>query len=265
MADGILHRFGMHGKSVVPLILGYGCNVPAIMALRGLEHGRDRTLTMLIIPFISCSARTMVVLALVGKYLGGLYATLVFAGNIGIALMVSFFLSRFSVDTAPGIIMDVPPLRQPYVRIVARKVWARVYDFFVFAWPVIVVFSVILSLLSHAGIDGMINRVFSPLTTGILDLPDETGITLFLGIFRKEFTLIMLNQALGTTDVASVLTQVQILVLTVFTVLYIPCVSTLAVLWKEGGWKITLSSICLNTVVALGVAGGLSFAAGLFR
>jgi ferrous iron transport protein B len=139
MVDGILHRFGMHGKSVVPLILGYGCNVPAIMALRGLEHGRDRTLTMLIIPFISCSARTMVVLALVGKYLGGLAATLIFVGNIAVALMVSFFLSSFSVDTGPGIIMDVPPLRLPYVRIVARKLWARLYDFFVFAWPVIVV------------------------------------------------------------------------------------------------------------------------------
>jgi ferrous iron transport protein B len=112
-------------------------------------------------------------------------------------------------------------------------------------------------------VDTVVNKILSPLTSGILNLPDETGITLFLGIFRKEFTLIMLNQALGTMDVSTVLTGVQILVLTVFTVLYIPCVSTLAVLWKEGGWRVTLLSVFLNTFVALAVAGGLSFAAGL--
>ncbi|MCE5275386.1 MAG: ferrous iron transport protein B, partial [Deltaproteobacteria bacterium] len=75
MVDGILHRFGLHGKSAVPIILGYGCNVPAIMAVRGLEYERDRTLTMLIIPFIACSARTVVILALAGKYLGATYTT----------------------------------------------------------------------------------------------------------------------------------------------------------------------------------------------
>ncbi|HPS94814.1 MAG TPA: ferrous iron transport protein B, partial [Deltaproteobacteria bacterium] len=192
MVDGILHRFGLHGKSAVPIILGYGCNVPAIMAVRGLEYERDRTLTMLIIPFIACSARTVVILALAGKYLGATYTTAIFIGNIVVALAVSFALSRLQVDMAPGLIMDVPPLRRPYLHQVANKVWWRLREFLVFAWPVIVVTSLVLAFLSHVRIDTAINGFLAPVTSGILRLPDQTGITLFLGIFRKELTLLML-------------------------------------------------------------------------
>lgn len=258
MVDGILHKFGLHGTAVVPIILGYGCNVPAIMATRALEHERDRFITMLIIPFIACSARTVVILALAGKYLGALYTTAIYIGNIAIALVLSFLLSRFKVDMAPGIIMDVPRLRRPYINIVAKKVWMRLYEFLAFAWPVIAISSVVLAFLSYIGIDKLINGILSPLTSGLLKLPQQTGITLFLGVFRKELTILMLNAALGTADISTVLSHSQILVLVVFAVLYVPCVATISTLWKEGGWRIALSSICLNTVVSLGVAGALA-------
>ena len=258
MVDGILHRFGLHGKSVIPIILGYGCNVPAIMAARGLEYERDRVLTMLIIPFIACSARTVIILALAGKYLGAVYTTAIYAGNILVALAVSFALSRLRVDMSPGIIMDVPPLRRPYPGLVASKVWWRLREFLTFAWPVIVVSSLALAFISHVGLDKPVNALLAPITSGILRLPDQTGITLFLGIFRKELTLLMLNQALGTADVSTILSHGQLLVLVVFTVLYIPCVATISTLWKEGGWKVALYSIALNTTVALVVAGGIA-------
>ena len=264
MVDGLLHRFGLHGKSAIPIILGYGCNVPAIMAARGLEYERDRTITMLIIPFIACSARTVIILALAGKYLGPVYTTFIYLGNIMIALAVSFGLSRLHVDMAPGIIMDVPPLRRPYAHLVINKVWWRLREFLLFAWPVIVVSSVALAFISYIGVDRMINAFLSPITSTILNLPDETGITLFLGIFRKELTLLMLNQSLGTADIANVLSNIQILVLVVFTVLYIPCIATISTLWKEGGWKIALYSILLNTAVALIVAGGIANIMKLF-
>ena len=258
MVDGILHRFGLHGKSAVPIILGYGCNVPAIMAARGLEYERDRVLTMLIIPFIACSARTVIILALAGKYLGPVYTTAIYAGNILVALAVSFALSRLQMDMSPGIIMDVPPLRRPYPGLVASKVWWRLREFLTFAWPVIVVSSLALAFISHVGLDKPVNALLAPVTSGILRLPDQTGITLFLGIFRKELTLLMLNQALGAADVSTILSHGQILVLVVFTVLYIPCVATISTLWKEGGWKVALYSIALNTTVALVIAGGIA-------
>ena len=264
MVDGILHRFGLHGKSAIPIILGYGCNVPAIMAARNMEYERDRVLTMLIVPFIACSARTVIILALAGKYLGAAVTTAIYAGNILIALTVSFFLSRLQADPSPGIIMDVPPLRRPYPGLVAKKVWWRLNEFLTFAWPVIAISSLVLAFLAHVGIDRVVNGILAPITTGILNLPDATGITLFLGIFRKELTLLMLNQALGTGDVATILSSAQILVLVVFTVLYIPCIATISTLWKEGGWKVALYSVMLNTTIALVVAGGLAHALKVF-
>lgn len=264
MVDGLLHRFGLHGKSAIPIILGYGCNVPAIMAARNMEYERDRVLTMLIVPFIACSARTVIILALAGKYLGAAITTGIYAGNILIALAVSFALSRLQTDPSPGIIMDVPPLRRPYPGLVAKKVWWRLKEFLAFAWPVIVVSSLALAFISHAGIDRMINGILAPVTTGLLNLPEATGITLFLGIFRKELTLLMLNQALGSGDVSAILTPDQILVLVVFTVLYIPCIATISTLWKEGGWRVAFYSIALNTAVALLVAGSLAHGLNLF-
>ncbi|HXK46657.1 MAG TPA: ferrous iron transport protein B [Deltaproteobacteria bacterium] len=258
MVDGLLHRFGLHGKSAIPIILGYGCNVPAIMAARNMEYERDRVLTMLIVPFIACSARTVIILALAGKYLGAAWTTAIYVGNILVALAVSFVLSKLQADPSPGIIMDVPPLRRPYPSLVARKVWWRLNEFLTFAWPVIVISSLVLAFLSHAGIDRVIDHVLGPITAGILNLPESTGITLFLGIFRKELTLLMLNQALGTGDVSLILSSAQILVLVVFTVLYIPCIATISTLWKEGGWKVALYSVVLNTTIALLVAGGLA-------
>ena len=257
-------RFGLHGKSAIPIILGYGCNVPAIMAARNMEYERDRVITMLIVPFIACSARTVIILALAGKYLGAAVTTAIYAGNILIALTVSFFLSRLQADPSPGIIMDVPPLRRPYPGLVAKKVWWRLNEFLTFAWPVIAISSLVLAFLAHVGIDRVVNGILAPITTGILNLPDATGITLFLGIFRKELTLLMLNQALGTGDVATILSSAQILVLVVFTVLYIPCIATISTLWKEGGWKVALYSVMLNTTIALVVAGGLAHALKVF-
>ena len=255
MVDGILHRVGMHGKSIVPIILGFGCNVPAIMATRNLEAGKDRHLAMLVIPFVACSARTVIILGLVGRYLGPVAATLVYMGNIAITLLVSFLLSRLNVNLGSGMVMEVPPLRRPYANIIFKKVWLNLYDFFVRAWPVILISSIALALASLVGIDAWLNRAFYPLTKLVMRLPESVGITLFLGIFRKELALVMLTSALGTADVGSVLTPHQLITLTVFTVLYIPCVATLSTLRAEGGWKLVGQSALLNFTVALLVAG----------
>jgi ferrous iron transport protein B len=258
MVDGLLHRVGLHGRSVVPLVLGYGCNVPAIMATRNLESRRERLLAALVVPFIPCSARTVVILALAGKFLGAAWTTAIYLGSGAIALGVSWVLSRFDVDTAPGIIMDVPPLRRPYLHVVLSKVWVRSYEFLAFAWPVVVGASVVLAILDHVGVNEPINAALAPLTVNLLHLPAATGIALFLGLFRKELALLMLTTALGTADMSTVLSNQQILVLVVFTTLYIPCLAVLTMLWKEGGWRTSLLSAGLNLGVALAVAGAVA-------
>ncbi len=258
MVDGVLHRVGLHGSSVVPLILGFGCNVPAIMATRALESSRDRLVTMLVIPFVTCSARSVVIIALAGKYLGvlptvGLY---LFGGLVSMA--VSFGVTRSRKRRSLGVIMEVPPLRRPYLRIVSLKVWMRLREFVTVAWPVLILSSLALSLLAYAGMDESINRLLSPLTSSWLGLPAAVGIPLSLGLFRKELTLVMLGAALGTDAIGTVLSHGQILVLVIFTMLYVPCVATLAAQWKEGGWRTALASAALNLGVSMGVAGGVA-------
>jgi ferrous iron transport protein B len=255
LVDGLLHRVGLHGKSVVPLVLGFGCTVPAIMATRNLENPRDRIITMLIAPFIPCSARGVIVLALAGKYLGAVWVVALYAMSVGVSMVVSYILSLSKQETASGLIMEVPPLRRPVPAIIAKKLWFRVREFLVIAWPIILVSSVALSALSHFGLDTTVNRVLHPLTTWVLRLPEETGIALFLGLFRKELTLVMLTTAFGTSDISARLTHGQILVIVIFTMLYIPCIATLTTLWKEGGWKTCLTSLLLNFGIAVAIAG----------
>lgn len=264
MADGLLHRVGMHGKSVVPLVLGYGCSVPAIMATRNLGGTRDRFVTMLIIPFVTCSARSVIVLALVGRYLGAWWTLMVYLCGIGTALLVSTVLSRFAREAVPGLILDVPPLRRPYPAVIIRKVWIRLREFLVVAWPVIVLSSTLLAFLTFYGADVYINRALKPLTTWVMRLPEETGIPIFYGVFRKELALAMLTTAFGTTELGTVLGRGQLLVLSVFSVLYIPCVATLTTLWKEGGWRTCLASAGLSFCVALAAAGLLARVVSFF-
>ncbi len=255
MVDGVLHRVGLHGKSVVPLILGFGCNVPAIMATRNLENARDRYLTMLVLPFVTCSARSVVILALAGKYLGAWWAAGLYLLGVAVAMLVSWFVSKLQKMPALGVVMEVPPLRRPYWGILSKKIWYRLREFVTVAWPVLLVSSVVMSALSFIGVDKPINMLFAPLTIGVLKLPVAVGIALFLGILRKELTLLMLGAALGVVDPGSVLTHGQILSLVLFTMFYIPCVATLTTLAKEGGWKTAGVSAALNFGVAVLIAG----------
>lgn len=258
MIDGILHRFGLHGKSVLPMILGYGCSVPAVMAIRNLDSERERFLSRLIVPLIPCSARTVIILGLVGKYLGPWWTTVIYLGNMVVALVASLILSKFLKNSSYGIIMDVPPIRYPNPLFILKKVWPRLKEFLMLGGPVLIISSIILSILSLYGIDDAVNKALSPITVKMLNLPAAVGITIFLGFFRKELALLMLSVALGTNNISSVLSPVQILVLTIFLVLYIPCVASVVTLYKEGGLKTAISSALLNFFLALLVASTIA-------
>lgn len=258
MLDGIMHRFGLHGKSVIPFLLGYGCNVPAIMTARTLENSSDRKIVILLSSFIPCSARTVVILALVTKFLGWGPTLLLYFMNLAVVFVISTLISRYKKTESEGFIMDVPPLRSPYPKALFKKVWHRMGEFIIFAWPVIMISSILLGFFDHWGISHIINHLLNPVTSYVLKLPEELGISLFLGIFRKELSLVMLYQALGTEDVSTVLSGSQIWVLVVFITFYIPCIATISATYKEGGIRLTLFSVMLNMGVALILAGAFS-------
>lgn len=254
LLDGLLHRLGLHGKSVVPLILAYGCSVPAVMATRTLETQRDRLLTAILVPLTPCSARTVVILALVAGLVGPFWAAALYLLDLVVIALVAFFVSRFPKGTPSGLLMDVPPYRMPILKLALKKIWFRVYEFLVGAWPVLVIASVVFAALEYSGVQDSINTVLRPLTSELMGLPEETGVPLFFGLLRKELSLMMLASALGTTDIASIMTSTQIITFAVFITFYIPCVATLTTIGREVGWRWAVASGALSFFIALAIA-----------
>jgi ferrous iron transport protein B len=242
--------------------MGFGCNVPAIVGARALESRRDRLLTVLISPFIACSARTVVILALVGAVFGLKWVIAVYILNILVAGAVGRLISSFVPGTPFGLLMDIPPYRMPPLKSVAAKVWFRTREFLVSAWPALIGASLLMALLEWAGIGDRVNAFLGPFTTGVLGLPAAVGVTLVFGVFRKELTLLMLFQALGTTDVASVMSPGQVLTFVVFVMFYVPCVATIITQVREIGWKWTGISVLLNVSAATVLAFAVRLIAG---
>jgi ferrous iron transport protein B len=256
LLDTFMHRIGLHGKSVSPLILGFGCNVPALMATRILESRRDRILTSLLIPFIPCSARTTLILALVAFFLGPWWALGFYVLNILLVAALSRVLSWVMKDESPGLILEIPSLKLPTFKNIVLKVWIQLKSFLQLAWPLLIAGSVVLGLIQSFHGDAVINAGLAPLVNKVLGLPRELGVTLIFGFLRKELSLLMMLQALGVdyAQVMSVLTRQQIVVFTAFVSLFIPCLSTFVVLWKESGKKVAFVSAGLSLGVAMVVS-----------
>ena len=253
LLDTFMHHIGLHGKSVSPFILGFGCNVPAIAATRILESKRDRIITSLLIPFIPCSARTTVILALVAFYLGPFWALGFYFFNMIVLAVLGRVLSSFYREPSPGLILEIPSLKWPSARGMAAQVWFQLKSFLRFAWPVLILGSVALGALQALKGEKLINGILAPLVSGVLGLPRELGVTLVFGFLRKELSLIMMLQALGVNyqNLLNVITREQVLVFTVFVSFFIPCLSTFAALWKESGKRVAFLSAGLSIMAAV--------------
>jgi ferrous iron transport protein B len=236
LMDNLMHMLGLHGKSIIPFILGYGCSVPAVMATRILESPRDRLVVAMLAVLIPCSARSVIIFALVAYAIGPYWALGVYFFNLLVIAVLGRLSTLLLKEVSPGLLMEIPEYRLPTWGNVWRKSWHSLKDFLVVAWPILIIGSTVLSLLKYYGFEAHVNDVLRPLT-GLLDLPAAVGTTLIFGIMRKELSLIMLNEALGTTKLQTVLTHTQLLTFTVFVLFYIPCASTIAALSRETGWK----------------------------
>lgn len=253
LLDSFLHRIGLHGKSIIPLILGYGCSVPAIMGARILESRRDRFIVITLTAMVPCAARITIILALVGVFLGANWALFVFLLNIAVLALVGYILSRLMPEDAPGMMLEIPTYHVPSARSVLNKTWFRIKEFIVVAWPIIIAGSLALSVLEYLAWTNYINTAFSPLTL-LLGLPVVVGTTLVFGVLRKELAMIMLFQALGTEAVIEVMTKSQIMTFTLFIIFYVPCVATIGVMVRELGRRDTVVSVAITVAVATAVA-----------
>lgn len=259
--DNLMHRIGLHGKSVLPLMLGYGCSVPAIMAARILPT-RDRRITAVLASFIPCSARTVVIFGLVAAYMGPWWALFIYLVNLVLIVLLGNILARKMKGAPPGLILEIPELQVPSLKTLVAKTWLTLKEFITIAWPLLVVSSVVLGLLEWAHTADSVNALLSPLTVTVLGLPAAVGMTLVFGILRKELTLVMLVQAMGTAQLNMVLNDGQMLTFTLFVVFYVPCVATIAVMARELGWRDTalISGFSVVVAVAVAVAGRIGYA-----
>jgi ferrous iron transport protein B len=260
LMDNIMHKIGLHGKAFIPLILGYGCNVPACLGCRIMETERERLLAVFATTLVPCAARTVIILGLVGKYLGIEYALALYIFNLAII----FILGRLAFKALPGeptaLIMEMHDYKWPHIKTVLKQTWFRLLEFIKIAFPLIILGSFAIKLIEVFGLLELVALALSPITVTWLGLPLITGVTLIFGVLRKELTLIMLATLLETANFAEVpgFGPIQMIVFTIVTMFYIPCISTIAALVKEIGWRKALFITVFEILFAV-VLGGLAF------
>ena len=259
LMDNIMHKIGLHGKAFIPLILGYGCTVPACIGCRIMETPRERFLAAFVVMLIPCAARTVVILGLVGQYVGlgaviGLYV---------FDLILVFALGRIAFKALPGepvgLIMEMPNYKLPSAKTISIKTWSRTKDFVYVAFPIMIVGSLIVEGFALSGLMPYFVNVASPIMTWWLGLPAIVAIPLVFGILRKELTLILLSTALASVGLGiASLSPVQMIVFVLVVMIYVPCLATIAACKKEFGWKKALGIAAIDIALAL-LIGGIAF------
>ena len=254
VVDRAFHRIGLHGAVAVPFLTGLGCNVPAIVNAARVTEGRERFIASVLITFVPCSARSAIILAVAGKYLGATGVFAIFAISIVLIALLGRFLARDVARLGPGRIQEIPPFAWPRLPALLRETWMRSRDVLTIVMPLLVAGSVVLALLQHAGADGLLNAAMSPVTATLLGLPVVLGVPLLFGVLRKELSLLLVFQALGTIEIGARLDSVQMMTLLVFITLYVPCVATFAAMTRTIGQRQAFYSIGISVAAALAVS-----------
>jgi ferrous iron transport protein B len=235
LMDSATHKIGLHGKGFIPLMMGFGCNVPAVLSCRIMETDRERLLCAFAATLIPCAARGVVIMGLVSRYLGFQWALTLYI----LDLIIVFALGRIAFRVVPGeplgLIMEMPPYRWPTVRVTLSKTWFKLRDFILKAFPIMVAGNFFIHLSDVVGLLPLVVDSLRPVTVWWLGLPPEMGVTLIFGLLRKELALVMIASLLGTSDFSAVMTPIQMYVYSLVVMIYIPCLATIAVLVREFG------------------------------
>jgi ferrous iron transport protein B len=255
MLDRGMHKLGLHGKAIIPLILGYGCNVPACYSCRIMETPKQKKLAAFLVTLIPCTARTVVILGLVAAFVNIWWALALYAFDILLILAVGRIAYRVTPGESVGLIMEMPDYHVPSLRVILKQTWARTKSLIWVVFPAYIIGSAGIQALYAYGVLNPINDLLSPVTTIWLGLPAAVGILLLFGIVRKEMTILMLAVLFGTTDFGTIMTPVQLIVLALVTMIYIPCLSVILALASEFGWKDAIKMTVAEVVLALAIGG----------
>ena len=258
MLDRGMHKLGLHGKAVIPLILGYGCNVPALYACRIMESPKQKKLLAYLVTLVPCTARTVVILGLVAAFVNIWWALALYAFDILLIIVAGRIAFKVMPGESVGLIMEMADYHVPSLKVIVKQTWARTKSLIMIVFPAYIIGSATVQALYAFGVLNPINSALTPITVFWLGLPAVAGILLIFGIVRKEMTLLMLAVLFQTTNFGSIMTHIQLIVLALVSMIYVPCLSNILALASEFGWKNALAV----TVAEIGTAiiiGGIAF------
>jgi len=248
LTDTVMHRVGLHGMGVIPMMLGLGCNVPGALSTRILETRRERFIAMTLLAIsVPCMAQIAMVIGLVGKYgvkgLGTVFFTMFL-----VWLVLGLLLNRIIKGESPEIFVDIAPYRLPHFKAIGKKVWMRVKWFLKEALPFVLLGVIIVNILYTFGIIQWIGKYTAPVVTRLFGLPREAVGALIVGFLRKDVAVGML--------VPLNLSLKQLIIASVVLAMYFPCVATFAAMLRELGVWDMLKSVGIM-LLATAVVGGL--------
>jgi ferrous iron transport protein B len=261
IVDRIMHKAGLHGKSFIPLLIGFGCNVPAVMATRSIEDPRNRLLTMMVIPFMSCSARLPVYVLFISAYFASMRSLILFSlyltGIVLAWLSAILFRKVFFRERSAPFVMELPPYRVPTAKAILKHMWLKTWYFIKKMGGIILLASVLIWALGYFPVgnsdkfngenkERIENSYISELGKGIqpvfkpLGFDWKMSVSILAGLPAKEIvvsTLGVLDQDMTESD----LPMLRSMSFMLFILLYFPCIGTLAMIRRESGrvvWSI---------------------------
>jgi ferrous iron transport protein B len=253
LMDSAMHRIGLHGKGFIPMMLGFGCSVPATLGSRIMETERERLICAFAASLIPCAARSVVIMGLVAEYVGFKWAIVLYLLDFALV----FALGRVAFKALPGetmgLIMEMPSYRMPTVKVTTSRTWFKLEHFVKEAFPIMIAGNFMIQIAGMVGLLEYVQWLLKPITVGWLGLPAAVGVTLIFGVLRKELTLVLLASLLGTSNFAHVLTPIQMFVFAFVVMIYVPCIATIGAFVKEFGYKkaafISVLEICLAVIL----------------
>jgi ferrous iron transport protein B len=242
-----MHRVGLHGYAIIPMILGLGCNVPAALAIGNLESRRQKFIaSTLMVIAVPCFSKTAMIFALIGPH-GGFYLAQIFLTLFSIWLILGLTLNRWLKGFTPSLLMEMPPYRVPDLKMLSQKLYLRLSSFLKEAIPLVLAGVLIMNLAYYSGLVRLTSRALEPVFRTIYNLPGEAAIALFLGLFRKDV-------AFGILAPLNLATE-QLVVACTILAAYFPCMATFAILIRELGWRdmLKVSAIMVTTAACAGI------------
>jgi len=242
LLDNLLHRLGLHGYAVIPVLLGFGCNVPGILSTRVLESKRERFIASTIISIgVPCVPLQAMIFGLLGKF-GGFYVSGVYLVLFSLVIILGVILNRTLSGYSPEFLLEIPPYRFPPLFMLWKKLYFRIKGFLVEALPVVLLGVCFINILLYFKLFDLVTSVFAPIVQGAFGLPKEAVVALAIGFLRKDVAVGML-MPLG-------LSANQLFIGATLLAISFPCIASFVVLAKELGIK----GLIKSTLIMLGIS-----------